>query len=148
MLIPWITSNIFFFPFLTIPRPAGAAALKIPSKEELKIDKERYLELRKGILKDYHIRNYLLSAVHSMGSGKKFFLAEYPFCDYPYAVWEGITFFDHIRRRMFKSLAEAMEDIDSRMLAARTKAASRYSHKALPEDNIHIKIIPGCDPYE
>lgn len=136
---------IFFFLSLLFPEPVGIRRPRgqITSQEEAtKIDKQRYLELRKGILKDYHIQNYLLSAVSSVGGIHKFFLAEYPYGDLPYAVWEGRRFHDFRLPKFFESLTDAQEEIDYRMDELRQKHLRRFVRNMDESDRLSIKTLP------
>lgn len=112
------------------------------------IDKQRYIELRKTLLKDYHISNYIVTTVRSIGRHQKFFMGEYPFCEQPYAVWEGQHFSDFRHAKFFTDIANALEDLDNRMTAPRQNYIKRISRQVEDNDILKVKIFTGEDPYE
>lgn len=83
----------------------------------------------------------MLSAVSSVGGIRKFFLAEYPYCELPFAVWEGQHFDDFILPKYFKSLADAQEEIDRRMDELRQKHLKKYARELEENDRIIIKTF-------
>ncbi|WP_099203966.1 hypothetical protein [Scatolibacter rhodanostii] len=111
-------------------------------------NKQRYIELRKTLLKDYHISNYIVTVVRSMGRNQKFFMGEYPFCEQPYAVWEGQHFLDFRYAKFFETMTEALEDLDKRMEVPRKRYLQKTTRTLEENDRLNIQIISSEDPYE
>ena len=88
-----------------------------------------------------------MTAVCSMGSRHKIFLGEYPFCDLPFAVWEGQHFTDFRQAKYYASLPEAQKDIDRRMDVQRQRYVKKISRNVEEQDRLQIKDIAVTEPF-
>ena len=82
-----------------------------------------------------------------MGGRYKFFMGEYPFCELPFAVWEGQHFTDFRQAKYYASLPEAQEDIDRRMDVQRQRYVKKISRNVEEQDRLKIKTDSVDEPF-